>query len=770
MPEDASLARWNSPAPPRSRSKIVLHALLPMASILMGVTPSTADDLAPTSTNQRGVATDQDQRHAGLLGDRSIEAGRTWWAVQPLNQPAIPLLADQGDQDWVQNPIDSLLRVEQVAMEIPRGAAADKATLIRRATLDLTGLPPSPAEVEAFVADDHPHAYDRVLDRLLGSPAYGERWARFWLDLARYADSGGFEFDYRRPQSYRYRDWVVQALNLDLPFDEFVQLQLAADELAPEQPEHKAALGFLRNGPSVGNEMSEKIRMDELDDVVSTTGSVFLGLTLGCARCHDHKFDPIPLEDYYRMVAVFAPSRFEEVELAHPTTVRQHRAVTRAFEEQADSMREGATAIQRTARNRLEAQRRAALPAAWRKALDTGDIQPLSKDEQSQLNERLKITEEQVEEQLHPFERVMKEEFLARAACFEAAKPAPLPRALGVIESGPRARPVYQLLRGDVNQKGPEVRPGPPRAVTRAKVDFPDASEGAASTMRRSSLARWITRDAHPLTARVIVNRLWQGHFGQGLVPTASDFGAMGEEPIVPELLDWLAFEFVRQGWRPKTLHRLILTSATYRLSSRQRAQAQAIDPDNALWWRYPVRRLDGEVIRDGILACSGTLNQRMGGPGVFPPIDPSVVKTGNVPRWPLDAQDGFDVWRRSLYLFQMRSVPIPLLDVFDLPESTQSCPRRASTTIPTQSLSLLNNPWVIEQSRHFAARVVTEAGPGAAPAHLIERAYQIATGKRPTPEILSRVVNYLGTRPSDSALAEFCHVLLNSNAFLYLD
>jgi Protein of unknown function (DUF1553)/Protein of unknown function (DUF1549) len=712
--------------------------------------------------------------------DPFVKTGREWWAFQPVRRPEVPEVTGQG----VRNPIDAFVRKAQGELGISPSAEADRYALIRRVTLDLTGLPPSPAAVESFVNDERADAYERVIDPLLASPAYGERWARLWLDLARYADSDGFEFDARRPNAWRYRDWVVNALNDDMPYDRFVRLQLAADELASDEPQNLAALGFLRNGPAVGNQKTEKLRMDELDDVVSTTSSVFLGLTVGCARCHDHKFDPIPTEDYYRLVAVFAPARFSEIPLASRDEQARYKQATQAVDERVDRLQSQVLAIERGVRARLDAQKRAGLPEAWRQALESGDTKSLSKDEEAALAKRIKIRPEEIDQELSALERSVRDEWRVRVAAVEATRPPELPRVPGVAESGARAGPVHLLVRGDVAQRGPVVQPGPLRAVAGDVFDFPEPSPRARSTFRRAALANWIVAAENPLTARVLANRVWQGHFGVGLVPTASDFGAMGEQPELPELLDWLAAEFVAQGWSQKALHRLIVTSATYRQASRVRPDMAALDPDNTLWWRFPLRRLDAEEIRDGILWTAGTLNPERGGPGVFPPIDPSIVHTGNVPRWPLNAHDGPEVWRRSLYVFQMRSVPVPLLEVFDLPASVQSCPRRALTTIPTQSLSLLNNPFVIDQSRRFAARVAREAGQETEAQ--IELAYRLAFGRPPkdperraTREFLDRQTAWHAEHdpqsntpraPELEALGDVCQVLFNSNAFLYIE
>ncbi len=698
----------------------------------------------------------------GAEDDPAIARGREWWAFQPVVRPAVP-------GEAAGNPIDSFLQAARAEVGLEPSPEADRATLVRRVTLDLTGLPPTPEEVDAFLADEAPDAYERLVDRLLASPRFGERWARPWLDLARYADSGGFEFDNPRPGAWRYRDWVVRSINEDMPYDRFVGLQLAADEIAPDDPAQLAALAFLRNGPEVGNQQNESIRMDELDDLVAATSSAFLGLTVACARCHDHKFDPIPTEDYYRLLAVFAPGKFAGVTIASPAEKERYRAEVATFDAELERLRAPITAIERGARDRLEAEKRAALPDRLRQALASGEITALSQDEQDLLAERIKLTPVEIADSLTAVERAARDEWSARVAVAEAGRPEPLPEVPGVVESPGRPKPTFVLVRGSVDRKGQQVRPGPPRAVAGRLIDFDDRAEGP-STGRRAALARWIADPANPLTARVMVSRIWQGHFGAALIPTPSDVGVMGFEPVVPELLDWLAAEFVERGWGRKAIHRLIVTSATYRQSSRPRPEGLEADPDNSLLWRFPIRRLDAEMLRDGILFAAGTLDEARGGPGVYPAIDPSVVSTGNVPRWPLDAVDGPATWRRSLYVFQMRSVPVPLLEVFDLPDSTQSCPERSRTTLPTQGLTLLNNPFVIGQARRLAERVAREVGDD--PGRRVDRAFRLVTGRPPTEATAQAARRFLegpAGSPEDR-LADLAHVLLNSNAFLYID
>ncbi len=697
----------------------------------------------------------------GADDDPAVRAGRDWWAFRPVVRPRVP----EGGRAGPETPIDAFVRAGQEAAGVSASAEADRETLIRRLSFDLRGLPPSPAEVDAFLGDGRPDAYERLVDAYLASAAFGQRWATPWLDLARHADSAGFEDDARRPDAWRYRDWVVDALNADMPYDRFVGLQLAADEIAPDEPRQKAALGFLRAGPTVGNERTERVRMDELDDVVRTTSAAFLGLTVGCARCHDHKADPIPTEDYYRLAAVFAPARPADLPLATDAEVARHREATRPVDEAIDAARVERIEVERPARDRLVAARRASLPGPLKAAYDAGNLRSLSKADREEIARRMEVSDADLAGGLTDRERAAVAACRDRIARLEASRPAPTAEAMGVVESPGRVRPVRVLIRGEVGREGDAVAPGPPRAVAGRVIDFADGPPGAPTTGRRAALARWIVGPAGPLAARVEVNRIWQGHFGAGLVRTPSDLGATGEPPALPGLLDWLASELVRSGWSRKAIHRQIVLSAAYRRSSRVDDPGRRADPEGIHLGRFPLRRLDAESIRDAILACAGTLDERAGGPGVFPPIDPGAVRGGNVPRWPLDAVDGPGVWRRSLYVFRMRSVPLPLLEAFDRPDAAQSCPSRSTTTVPTQALALLNSPFVVDQSRRFADRVAREAGPD--PSARVVLAFRLATGRRPSEAQRRAIREYLGG-PGD--LAGACQALFNSNAFLYLD
>jgi hypothetical protein len=625
------------------------------------------------------------------------------WAFVPPTQPAVP---DVADAAWPRNPIDRFILTELEAFDLHPAPEADRATLLRRLRFDLTGLPPTPEEVLAFLADDRPDAYERVVDRLLASPAYGERQAQHWLDLARHADSDGFEFDAVRPDAWRYRDWVVRAFNADLPYDRFVTLQTAGDEVEPGDADAFIATGFNRGYPDMVDLNDQGLRrQNALNDITETTGLVFLGLTIGCARCHDHKADPIPQADFYRLQAFFTPSRF-----------RDDFAVSEADE-------------------RAEYERRLAGWEAEVAALE-GRLRDAPDSEKPRLARSL--------------ERLKKD-----------GRPRP-PQARGLDEDGGATPPTFLLVRGDFASKGAEVAPGFPTAVA---TDAPRIEPTGRSTGRRTALARWLTAPENPLTARVMVNRLWQQHFGRGLVATPSDFGTMGEPPSHPELLDWLAVEFIEHDWSLKYLHKMIVTSSTYRQSTRHDESAAETDPENALLAHQARRRLDGEAIRDALLAASGEIQRAMGGPGVFPELPPELAKlNAQGVAWPV-SPEARDRNRRSLYVFVRRNLRYPFFEAFDRPDTNASCPRRPSTTIAPQALALLNGGLARDAAQALAARIGAEAGDDADAR--VERAFLLIVNRPPDDREWQLAREFLAEsgRLDDLALA-----LLNASAFLYLD
>jgi hypothetical protein len=699
---------------------------------------------------------------AGFAGDSEH------WSFVPPHRPEVPRVKEA---DWPRNPIDAFIRARLAAEKLPHAPEADRATLLRRLCFDLTGLPPAPEELAAFVGDQSPDAYEHLVDRLLASPHYGERWGQHWLDLARFAETDGFEFDQARPDAWRYRDWVVQALNRDLPYDAFVRWQLAGDEALPGNASAFVATGFNRCNPDLVDLNDQGLRrQNALNDMTETTGLVFLGLTIGCARCHDHKFDPIRQSEFYALQAFFAPARFRDDYPLAPEHLR------RAYEQSRGAW-ERDLAAARAALVKLE--------SPWREALAPG-APPGANDEtaaafakpapERSLREvELVYRALAADRRIKPFvwsvvlERVSRswrQMLLARLEWLMHSPPVELPKARGLEDGGPSAPPTYLLHRGDYTTRGPEVAPSVP-AVLCAGGSNPLAQPkpSSRSTGRRTALADWLLRPQNPLTARVIVNRLWQHHFGRGIVATPSDFGTMGEEPSHPELLDWLATELVRHEWSIKVMHRLILTNATYRQSSRVTKDRQSVDPENTLLWRQNRQRLDGEAIRDALLAVSGRLNQAMGGPSVFPELPPELAKLsskGTV--WPVSRQRA-DRERRSLYVFVRRNLRYPFFEVFDRPDTNVSCPRRPVTTVAPQALTLLNSRFARDAARDLADRTAARAGPDRAAQ--VEQMARLAFGRPPDQAERRMMTEFLA---NDGSLEKLGLALVNANAFVYVD
>jgi hypothetical protein len=720
---------------------------------------------------------------------------RKWWAFQKPVRPAVPM-AQTRSMVW--NPVDAFIVWNLEAKGLRPAPTASKRTLIRRLYFDLIGLPPRPEEVEAFVNDAAPDAYSKLVDRLLDSDHYGERWGRHWLDVARYADSDGYEYDLLRPNSWRYRDYVIRAFNQDKPYDRFVREQIAGDELPDGDYDSLTGLGFVRNGPFIGDMVlmqNEQTRMDELDDIVATTSTAFLGLTLGCARCHDHKYDPLTQKDYYRMVAVFAPGERKDLPLAPAAIAEKYQAAVNTIDKQIDDINLQIKAILKPVRATLLEAKYKTLPDDVQLALKTEPVKrtEAQKLQAEQVAYSVNVPDVDVLPKIEAADRKKVEALQEEIAALEKTKPKPLPAAQAVTDAGPTSPPSYFLHRGSIASKGSEMSPGTIAALSPAGavLEFPISNPGGKTTGRRLALANWLVSPENPLTARVMVNRLWQHHFGKGLVGTPNDFGHMSERSVNQPLLDWLATEFVRQGWSIKTMQRLILNSHTYQQSSQFESEAnRKIDPQNRYLWKMPLNRLEGEAIRDSILAVSGGLNPKPGGPGVFPEVDPEVLKGAAYQRWP-QTTDGPELWRRSVYVTEMRTITAPLLDLLDPPENVSSCPRRNVTTVAPQALQLLNNKFVVGQSALFADRVRNEAGKN--PNAEIDRAFRLALGRPPEPReyqasqaFLERQEQYhrsqehvllekgtdpaLIASPDKAALIDFCHSLLNINEFVYVN
>jgi hypothetical protein len=684
-----ALAHTEKPKMPPSK-KLDAQQIADLTQWVKMGAPWPAGESASTSTVRRGPfqITDKDRAH---------------WAFQPVKRPAIPQVKDTS---WATNPIDAFILSRLEAKSLRPNPPATKRELIRRVTYDLTGLPPTPEEVEAFVADPSPRAYETLIDRLLASPRYGEKWGRHWLDLVRFAETNSYERDNPKPNAWRYRDYVIRAFNDDKPYNRFLKEQLAGDELAASGQENAdaavdaiIATGFYRLG-IWDDEPSdpELARYDGLDDIITTTGQTFLGLTVDCARCHDHKIDPIAQKDYYRLLGFF-------------------RSINH-----------------------------------FRNGGPTDEVRLIT----------------------DPDGRRSTAPLLPQMKGPGRKKPAPGDTILCVTESGARAPDTFVLQRGNPQARGEKVEPGFPVILRPEAPIIPPPSAGARTTGHRLALASWIASTDNPLTARVMANRIWQYHFGRGIVRSASNFGLQGDRPTHPELLDWLASEFVARGWHMKALHRLILTSNAYRMSARNNAMALAADPANDLFWRFDMRRLSAEEIRDSILAVSGTLNLKMYGPGIYVDIPREVLAGQSRPGYGWGKSSPAEQARRSVYIHVKRSLLTPILESFDVAEPDRSSPVRFASTQPTQALGMMNSEFLNQQAELFSARLRGEAGEDVS--KQVRRAICLAMSRPATDAEVRRGVQLIealrkqdGTS-ADVALRYYCLVVLNLNAFLYLD
>lgn len=602
---------------------------------------------------------------------------RAHWSFRRLARPAIPWTSDHR---WTRNPIDHFILARLQAKQLLPQTEAGRVTLIRRLSFDLLGLPPTPADIDAFIGDNSPDAYERLVDRWLNSHHYGEHWSQHWLDLARFAETDGYEHDKVRGEAWRYRDWVINALNADTPYDRFVALQLAGDELASDDPQARIATTFCLSGPDMPDINSqEERRQNVLNEMTGTVGSVLLGLQIGCAQCHDHKYDPISQADFYRLRAVFEPAVHVKKNVSLST--------------------------------------------------------------------------------LH--------------------------------ETSGRATSSHLMLRGDWRRPGPEVQPDVPRIASPVEQEFvPAAAEGR--TGRRAAFAQWIAAPGNPLTARVIANRVWQYHFGEGLSRTPSDFGTIGDEPSHPELLDWLAAELIQHAWSLKHLHRLIVTSATYRQAG---SGGGNVGQDAANLWlsHFPHRRLSGEAIRDAMFAASGSLSTARGGRGVMPPLPEELVKTLLKNQWKVSERES-DHYRRSIYLFTRRNLRYPVFDAFDRPDGNASCPRRSQSTTAPQSLLLLNSAFSLDAARRLAGALLAANSPISE--DTFRDLFRRVLARQPSGEEILTVQRFHARQtklladesrsdaklalplpcPADmdpfaaAALTDICLALFNSNEFLYID
>ena len=716
-----------------------------------------------------------------------------FWSFETPVRAALPASAG--------HPVDALLakaRAERGLVTAPR---ANDATLVRRAYLDLLGLPPTPDQVAAFVNDHAADRWPRLIDALLASPHYGERWGRHWLDVARYADSSGYEHDFDRPNAWRYRDYVIGAFNTDKPYNRFLLEQFAGDEIDNVTHDSLIATGFLRQYAKVDfrEKSNPQFRYDYLDDMIATIGRGILGLTVQCARCHDHKFDPIPQADYYRLQAALWPY----VEVDHPLVPE---AQAKAWRQKTNEVNQKTAALQAQIREiefphrqKLLAVRYQRFPANIQEAVNTPEEKrtPGQRLLADQIIRTVTVSVTELDKLLSPEEKARKTDLAAQARAIEKERPAPIPLAAGITDGDYRFAPdgqgdepapgkarldaglkgsflhegpgPYQptechfLKGGDASNQGPVAQPGFVTVATKGEPPTALPPAHGRTTGRRRALAEWLGSRENPLTARVMVNRIWNHHFGRGLVASLDNFGNAGERPTHPELLDWLAVEFMDQGWSMKQMHRLMMTSEAYQLSSGFAPEVNlAQDADNRFLWRFRAQRLEAEIVRDQLLAVAGSLNAKQFGPAVFPVLSDDVLRSMNKGIWQ-QKDEGPGVWRRSVYVYRKRGLPFPFFEVFDLPDQNSTCGGRTISTVATQALTLMNNDFVLTQSRRFAERV-EKLAPGDRPRQ-VRLAFALALGREPDPSERDLTESFSAQRP----LTELTHVLLNLNEFLYL-
>ncbi len=677
--------------------------------LLEKITEANPQDRMPP---EEGGGDPLSEKEVGLLA-AWIEQGMTWdetllptpriqtdhWAFQRIERPALPKLKRAG---WVRTPVDAFIRARQEAEGVTPAAEAPPRVLVRRLYLDLIGLPPTPKQIDAFLtasAKDPEAAFAALVEELLDSPHYGERWGRYWLDLARWAESQGYQHDIPRPYAWRYRDYVIAAFNADKPYDRFLTEQLAGDELQPYADENLIATGFLAAARISGNNMDKAAqRNDVLVDMTNATGSAILGLTMECAQCHNHKFDPISQRDYYRLQAFFVNGQLGNL-----------------------SLRDAGTPNPTDLENWMEA-------GAYKFYM-------------SEANKLVKSKRFEHTTQPHTWG------FHAPGQSDPGIERLPVVNRDPIVwdAQGLKDTRGHILVRGDVSRPGPEVTGGWPEVLGPTPVK-PDG-------VSRVEFAQWLTSRENPLTARVWANRLWQWHFGQGIVTTPSDFGTLGSPPTHPGLLDWLASELMENGWSTKHLHRQIVLSATYRQQRLHSEANAAIDPENTLLWNWPRRRLEAEAIRDAVLVATGELDDTIGGPSVPPERDEKAL-------------------RRTLYLYQRRSDMPTVMEMFDAPELISSCPQRGVSTVALQPLYLLNSGFMMHRAEVLAKEVSQTAGND--PARQVETAFLTTLGRQPDKDEREQAIAWLqsgATTEADSATAllQFCHALINLNEFLYI-
>ena len=730
---------------------------------------------------------------SAAIQKKFTDAQRNYWAFQKVVKPPVPSVKAKG---WVRTPVDAFILAKLEEKNLKPNPPADKVTLLRRAYFDLIGLPPTPEQVQAFLSDKSPQAFERVVSELLDSPHYGERWGRHWLDLARYADTQGFKADETRPNVWRYRDYVIDAFNRDLPYNVFVKQQIAGDELYPNDPAAKIATGFNRLWPDESNLANPILmRQEILDDITDTVASVFTGMTYGCAKCHDHKFDPILQKDYYKLQAFFAGTT--NADRTNLLTGEQATAYQQRYAEWEGKTRDIRTAINEIleeGRRNLTKDAIGMFPKEAQEAVFTPAEKRTAMQWQVYYRSANRIPKDAAVEKALKGE--VKERYAAlkkQLAEFDSIKPPDPPVAEAMVDQGREAPATHVLAKGVWDAPLDEVQPGFLSILNPnpAKIVPP---EGIQSSGRRSALAAWLTDPGNPLPSRVMANRIWHYHFGQGIVGSPSDFGIMGERPSNPQLLDYLTSVFVENGWSMKSMHRMIMLSNAYQQSSDYQEAAAKVDPDDKLVWRFARRRLEGEVIRDSMLFAGNQLNLKMGGAGVFPPLPPGVsMPKSSYLNWKTE-KDQAEANRRSVYIFVKRNLRYPMFETFDFPDTHEPCPRRYATVTPTQPLALMNDELVMEWSRALASRVLNDGGLSAE--QQIERTYHLLLSRAPKPEESKSILDFLneqsaliaprlekgdkvpmpdavpqGMSPARAAaFVDLCHTLMNSNEFIYMN
>jgi len=775
--------------------------------VALGVALSTAITALSLFADEPAPAAKLEPADPAIYGIDLSKEDFSHWAFRPIVRPAPPIPA-QG-ANWIKNPIDAFVLKKLRERGLEPAPPADDRTWLRRVSYDLIGLPPTPQELEAFSNDRSENRFERVVDRLLNDPGYGIRWGRRWLDVVRYADTNGYERDGDKPSAWRYRDYVIDSLNADKPFDRFLTEQLAGDELDETSAESMTATTFLRLG-TWDDEPADPVvdRYDQLDDVVGTVSATFLGLTLRCARCHNHKFEPLSQIDYARMLAIFEPLKRPQKErtefdvpvgtrselAADAAALTRHEAALAAVKVQAkaleDALRERYFQLDQTKLPR-EAYEAHKLAEGHR----TSAQKKLVAETQKQLDEELSRV-------LTADEAKQREGFAAAVKALEAAVPSSLPRAYIWQEESNETAVTQVFRRGNPTTPAGLVQPGFPAVMAGCELPMERPGPESRTTRRRLSLARWMTGPKNPLVARVIVNRLWQGHFGEGLVTTENDFGVAASSSSHPELLDWLASELREPArhvgwverseaqrdvaWRLKRMHKLIVLSSTYRQSSDMREEAAKADVENSLLWRFPYRRLEAEAVRDSVLFVSGRLNPKMAGPGVYPKIAREVLEGQSRPGLGWGVFDEREAARRAIYVFVKRSLLVPEMELLDFADTNTSCEQRPVSTIPTQALTLLNGEFLNQEAIHFAERLAREAGEDRAAQ--IERAYRLALCRSPTADERSAALAFLDRQAqrvaeedraradqpprnaARTALQALCLVIYNLNEFAYVD